>query len=118
MPFKGIHGHTRHTHEDKVEAKKKKEEHPKHPDKEGVTPVKKEMEFYNTPFEPFTPNKPAHYVNVCICATLRAHTASTHHNMNTPLLTTNYQLEILSSFSSNRGTLCISFKSPLLYAHG
>jgi hypothetical protein len=64
MPFKGIHGHTRHTHEDKVEEKKKKTPQP------GVAPhnnqpaVLKEIDLYNHPFTPFTPQRPAHYVAV------------------------------------------------------
>jgi len=63
MPFKGFHGHTRHTHEDKVEEKNPKEKDPKHPPEKGETAVKKEVELYNQPFEPFPENKPAHYVN-------------------------------------------------------
>jgi hypothetical protein len=64
MPFKGVHGHTRHTHEDKVDDKKPREKHPKNPKQQDESAVKKEVELYNTPFEPFTANKPAHYVNV------------------------------------------------------
>lgn len=70
MPFKGIHGHTRHTHEDKVKEKRKTQEKepPKHSvqNKQDQTAVKDEVDLYNTPFEPFVPTNTAHYVNVRI----------------------------------------------------
>lgn len=59
MPLKGIHGHLRHTHEDKVEGKKRGKKIKEKP------AVQREVELYNHPFEPDIPTKPAHYVAVC-----------------------------------------------------
>lgn len=85
MGLKGIHGHIRHTHEDKIAGKKKgrKQKEP--------TAVQKEVELYSGNFQPATPTKPAHYVAVC--------TEYLHHHTTSP---TSYSLldATLRTFSS------------------